>query len=162
MTEHRQEDYLDTLCLAGELLVFMQRRGSMALEGELDDWPHGELASRYPVASQPQLAGLVCDLLRLLASGERDPAELQHYAHAAIHSYRDENSAALLYAFWLVLRAGLAGRPAAAAIEWGRAAIPHASKPSHAELQHAWRQRIYPDGNPLAPERLAAFIHSLE
>jgi chemotaxis protein MotA len=83
--------YLDVLKLLYEILNKSRREGMMAIEGDIEEPAASPIFAKYPaILADARMTAYVCDYLRLMASGNMAPHELEGLFDMELASLRED------------------------------------------------------------------------
>jgi chemotaxis protein MotA len=86
-----RETYLDLLRLLNDLLVKLRKDGVIAIEADCEKPGESELFKRYPaILADHHMMEFICDCLRLIASGNLDPHELESLLEYELETHHKE------------------------------------------------------------------------
>lgn len=130
--------YLQLLATLYLILSKMRRNGFLAIEGDVENPSESQLFNSFAAYDKANEAvyTFVCDVLRLMLSGNLNAADMQRYmdAYRKTTTLSDEQ-AALFECARLTLIAALNSLAPAIAIEHGRQGVPAKAKPTFQELE---------------------------
>jgi chemotaxis protein MotA len=83
--------YLDLLRLLNDLLMKLRKDGVIAIEADCEKPHDSELFKRYPaILADHHMMEFICDCLRLIASGNLDPHELESLLEYELETHHKE------------------------------------------------------------------------
>jgi len=86
-----RETYLDLLRLLNDLLVKLRKDGVIAIEADCEKPNESALFKRYPtILADHHMMEFICDCLRLIASGNLDPHELESLLEYELETHHKE------------------------------------------------------------------------
>jgi chemotaxis protein MotA len=88
---YNRETYLDLLRLLNDLLTKLRKDGVIAIEADCEKPHDSELFKRYPaILADHHMMEFICDCLRLIASGNLDPHELESLLEYELETHHKE------------------------------------------------------------------------
>ena len=88
---YNRETYVDLLRLLNDLLTKLRKDGVIAIEADCEKPHDSELFKRYPaILSDHHMMEFICDCLRLIASGNLDPHELESLLEYELETHHKE------------------------------------------------------------------------
>jgi len=88
---YNRETYVDLLRLLNDLLTKLRKDGVIAIEADCEKPHESELFKRYPaILADHHMMEFICDCLRLIASGNLDPHELESLLEYELETHHKE------------------------------------------------------------------------
>lgn len=88
---YNRTTYVDLLRLLNELLVKMRKEGVIAIEADCEKPQQSALFKRYPaILADHHMMEFICDCLRLIASSNLDPHELESLLEYELETHHKE------------------------------------------------------------------------
>jgi chemotaxis protein MotA len=138
--QKKHTHYVDTLCLLYEVFNKVRGEGLLSIEADIDspDSP-ATVFARYPaVREHPRHFEFMIDALRqMIGGGLLDTEDVRFFHETAKKTFLNDGGKdeALWDTIYAAIHASLSGYLPQMAIEFGRQAVPYASRPTFYELE---------------------------